>query len=517
MATSKRKPAPKKSNTKSKKAVVSKPSKYSVRGFSLRTKLLFVLVVAAVGGYFLFTSFADTTSNDMGILVGMGTGGATAASRDASGNVDASGAPLSFQVSTDNMLECTNVNSGNITTAQLTADQTSDIANRVINAGIQTQSDTINANGQGVLNSTWVRVATNGVTKTVNIVGTLESTPFGRAVSAIARDVCHQANKPVNSQASANGTKKLDKVQGQALAKKIEDTLNAKVYASGFGPRMETAQYVGLDYWRVKNGVTRQLHATVCLRDRARAWAQHMAAVNTMYHYGHLFDGTGYSYSIDSYCGKGSWNYAGENIGWNSVRTLDGVADLVDLMATEQPPNDGHRQNILSTHYANYGAGAYFDDTNGKIWIVQDFATFNFSESTYTPFTDWTINGSATVSSSTTAAAGTIYVKPGQDVNYHYKIVDAGPSEATYTQYRIWKHYAADGTLLDSSDGHAQSTESTRWTHYYGDYTSATGAVTIPTTAKNGEKFCRAIHYNNATGPSTSTDTSNYACAVVKI
>src|SRR3954447_5370259 len=42
------------------------------------------------------------------------------------------------------------------------------------------------------------------------------------------------------------------------------------------------------------------------------------------------------------------WTVAGENIAWNSVMTKRGVVALEKLMYHERPPNDGHRQNILS-------------------------------------------------------------------------------------------------------------------------------------------------------------------------
>jgi len=531
MAATKRKPAPKKSNAKSKRVVVSKPSKYSPRNFSLRTKLLFVGLFALMGGAAIYASFADTPTD---IVVGMGSAGAVSASRDTAGGVtvSGSGAALSFQITNDNVLQCTNNAAGKITTAQLTPQQTSDIANQVIAAGIQTQADSVVASGQGTLESTWVRVNASGVSKTVNITGTVESTDFGRAVSAVARDACKQANKPLNTQASAGTTdKKISKSQAQALAQKLEDALNAKAYADGYGPLRETGNYVSLNYWRDANGVSLNLKATACLRDSARKHSEDMANYNTMSH--QLPNEPYFGKRIDNQCGSGNWTYAGENVGWNSDMSLNGVAKLVDIMAQEKAPDNGHRLNILSTHYTNVGAGVYLDYTHNKVWITQDFAAFNNAEPAYDTADGWNLNGSATVSSSTAGAAATIYAKPGQAVYYHYRIANTGPKRASYTQYRIWKNYSATGALVSSSDEHAETSNTTGWGRhgdgwpastteyafsgrYYDDYTYDTAATVIPSTAKNGEKYCRAIWYNNAAGPSTGAETSNYACAIVK-
>lgn len=67
------------------------------------------------------------------------------------------------------------------------------------------------------------------------------------------------------------------------------------------------------------------------------------------------------------------WSYAGENIAWNSEMDKDGVLLLERLMYREKPPNDGHRLNILSTHYRNVGVDVYMDRTHHKVWLTTDF------------------------------------------------------------------------------------------------------------------------------------------------
>lgn len=67
------------------------------------------------------------------------------------------------------------------------------------------------------------------------------------------------------------------------------------------------------------------------------------------------------------------WSWAGENIGWNSDMSQSGVLALEQMMYDEKPPNDGHRENILSTHYRNVGVDVYFDQPNHKVWLTTDF------------------------------------------------------------------------------------------------------------------------------------------------
>jgi len=546
MAATKRRPTAKKTNMKSskttksnKRVVVSKSSKSSLRNLSLRTKILAVLVFGAIGSYLLYTSFAETQAQ---YIVGMGSAGAIIESKDASGNITvAGGNALSFQVDSNNVLQCTNVNGNKVTTAQLTADQSNALANQVIAAGIQSQSDTIVTRGQGVLNATWVTVNANGVNKTVNIVGTVESNAFGRAVSAIARDACKQATKAVTAQASPSGQKKLSLAAAQALQQKIDNMLNAKVYADNtFGPRMETGQYVGVNFWRDTNGVTANLNPTGCLNNSARRHALQMAAYNEMSH--QLPGEPQIGQRVTNNCGD-SWTWAAENVAWSSDMSLNGVANLIDVMAEEKAPNDGHRQNDLSTHLTNIGAAAYLDYTHGKVWIVDDFAaglSYAANHDGYAPLVDWNLNGIATVSAYPANDGNqSLNVSAGQTVYYHYTIADNGPSRANFTQYRTWNHYGPNGALLTSTDEHAESSDNIGWGfhgdnnparcdnttgwcfygfsgRYYPDFTADSGGVTIPSTAKSGEKFCRFIHYTNASGPNTGAQNSNQACAVVK-
>jgi uncharacterized protein YkwD len=68
-----------------------------------------------------------------------------------------------------------------------------------------------------------------------------------------------------------------------------------------------------------------------------------------------------------------NYSWAGENIGFNSDISLRGVLQLETMMYNEKPPNDGHRQNILSPHYTNVGIDVYIDSRHHKVWLTQDF------------------------------------------------------------------------------------------------------------------------------------------------
>ncbi len=69
------------------------------------------------------------------------------------------------------------------------------------------------------------------------------------------------------------------------------------------------------------------------------------------------------------------WTACGENEGytspypdaWSAVKT-----NIEQGMLNEQPPNDGHRRNLLSTSFHHVGIGIYID-SNGTIWVTEDF------------------------------------------------------------------------------------------------------------------------------------------------
>lgn len=73
------------------------------------------------------------------------------------------------------------------------------------------------------------------------------------------------------------------------------------------------------------------------------------------------------------------WTAAGENIGeGGGVTDSDsaiaaGAVGLTQMMLDEKPPDDGHRQNILSSSYTHIGIDVY-RDSSGTVWMTQDFS-----------------------------------------------------------------------------------------------------------------------------------------------
>ena len=68
------------------------------------------------------------------------------------------------------------------------------------------------------------------------------------------------------------------------------------------------------------------------------------------------------------------WWFAAENIGFTTDMSENGALGLHRAMMAEQPPDDGHRQNILTTQANVLGVDILFDSTHGKLWLTEDFA-----------------------------------------------------------------------------------------------------------------------------------------------
>jgi RNA polymerase sigma factor (sigma-70 family) len=74
-----------------------------------------------------------------------------------------------------------------------------------------------------------------------------------------------------------------------------------------------------------------------------------------------------------------NWTAAGENIGdggpvstsQSSIAQM--AVSLTNSMLAEKPPNDGHRQNILSSSFTEVGI-VVTRDGSGTVWMTQDFA-----------------------------------------------------------------------------------------------------------------------------------------------
>ncbi|MEU9502804.1 sigma-70 family RNA polymerase sigma factor [Streptomyces sp. NPDC048196] len=103
-------------------------------------------------------------------------------------------------------------------------------------------------------------------------------------------------------------------------------------------------------------------------------------------HNGVMDDGCGLSHQCPGEAPLGDretaqgvhWGAAGENIGRATAgpdpqEIASAAVGLTRSMLNEKPPNDGHRQNILSTTFHHVGIGVH-RDANGTVWLTQDFS-----------------------------------------------------------------------------------------------------------------------------------------------
>jgi len=73
------------------------------------------------------------------------------------------------------------------------------------------------------------------------------------------------------------------------------------------------------------------------------------------------------------------WTSAGENIGDGGpvddtpAAIAQMAVGLTQSMLNEQPPDDGHRLNILSSTFTHIGIAVYRDGS-GTVWLTQDFS-----------------------------------------------------------------------------------------------------------------------------------------------
>lgn len=105
----------------------------------------------------------------------------------------------------------------------------------------------------------------------------------------------------------------------------------------------------------------------------ARSARQHdlaMQAANTL---SHQLPGEAFFSDRERQQGV-NWTWAAENIGENSDQSTAGALALHQAMMSEKPPDDGHRQNILTTSGNIVGIDIVIDPRNGKLWLTEDFA-----------------------------------------------------------------------------------------------------------------------------------------------
>lgn len=66
--------------------------------------------------------------------------------------------------------------------------------------------------------------------------------------------------------------------------------------------------------------------------------------------------------------------FAAENLGQSETLSQAGALAVQQAMLSEQPPEDGHRQNLLSSTLGAVGIDVLLDPAHGRLWITEDFA-----------------------------------------------------------------------------------------------------------------------------------------------
>jgi uncharacterized protein YkwD len=140
--------------------------------------------------------------------------------------------------------------------------------------------------------------------------------------------------------------------------------------SSGFATRSDWANAVlaELNTERASHGLP-ALKMNSKLTSAAHAHNMAMAKANKL---SHQLSGEAALGSRISAAGY-RWSAVAENVAYNSRRSQDGVLAVQKAMYNEKPPNDGHRQNILSEGYADVGIDVINDSVHDKVWLVTDF------------------------------------------------------------------------------------------------------------------------------------------------
>jgi uncharacterized protein YkwD len=129
------------------------------------------------------------------------------------------------------------------------------------------------------------------------------------------------------------------------------------------------AVFALLNTERTNNGLPALTWNSTLANCSAYQHSQLMAADNTMSHQLPGEPALGDRITACSY----QWSSVGENIGWTTTMTAAGAKAVEKSMYNEKPPNDGHRQNILSATFTQVGIGVVLDNVNHKLWITEDF------------------------------------------------------------------------------------------------------------------------------------------------
>ncbi len=132
---------------------------------------------------------------------------------------------------------------------------------------------------------------------------------------------------------------------------------------------MAQAVFQAINQSRAANGLP-PLKWSNALAKSARQHDLAMQAANTL---AHQLPGEADLGTRESQQGV-NWTFAAENIGETTEQSVNGALALHQAMMNEKPPDDGHRQNILSTRANIVGVDVLIDSQHGKLWLTEDFA-----------------------------------------------------------------------------------------------------------------------------------------------
>ena len=140
--------------------------------------------------------------------------------------------------------------------------------------------------------------------------------------------------------------------------------------SAGYDTRSDWADAVlsELNSERAKHGL-RALKMNSKLVSAAHKHNLAMAKANTLSHQLKGEAALGSRFSAAGY----QWSAVGENVAYNGRRSEGGVLAVQKAMYNERPPNDGHRENILSKTFVDVGIDVISDSVHGKVWLVTDF------------------------------------------------------------------------------------------------------------------------------------------------
>ena len=139
--------------------------------------------------------------------------------------------------------------------------------------------------------------------------------------------------------------------------------------ATGTESQIAQAVFQAINQSRAANGLP-PLKWSNALAKSARQHDLAMQAANTL---SHQLPGEPALGDRESQQGI-NWTFAAENVGETTDQSVNGALGLHQAMMNEKPPDDGHRQNILTTNANILGVDILIDQQHGLLWLTEDFA-----------------------------------------------------------------------------------------------------------------------------------------------